>query len=215
MKTREISVSAGKNIVLKGNLNIPEAATSLVIFSHGSGSSRFSRRNSFVADQLNQSGAATLLTDLLTQSEDNVYENRFNTDLLTDRLLRVTSFARELPELQNLPVGYFGTSTGTASALQAAAALEDGILAVVSRGGRPDLAKNLENVKAPTLLIVGSFDEDVIVINQQAYAFLRCRKKIEIIEGASHLFEEPGKLEKVAALAKSWFEKHLFVFSQI
>lgn len=209
MKTSEISIPVEKNITLKGNLNLPDNPGSFVIFSHGSGSSRFSKRNNFVAEILNQEGIATLLTDLLTEAEDNIYENRFNIDLLTERLVKVTLFVREFPNLKKLPTGYFGASTGAASALQAATRLEDIIQAVVSRGGRPDLAKTLEKVKAPTLLIVGSFDEDVIVINQQAYSLLQCEKKMEIIEGASHLFEEPGKLAKVAAFAKNWFGKYL------
>lgn len=209
MKTNEIHIPVEKNIELKGNLSIPEGSRSLVIFSHGSGSSRFSSRNNFVAEVLNQSKTATLLTDLLTESEDDVYENRFDIDLLTERLVKVTLFARGYKELKKLPIGYFGASTGAASALQAAVQLGDIIHAVVSRGGRPDLAKNLDKVKAPVLLIVGSFDEEVIMINQQAYSMMQCEKKMEIIEGASHLFEEPGKLAKVAAMAKDWFGKYL------
>lgn len=209
MKTSEVSIPVEKNIELKGNLNIPDGSDSLVIFSHGSGSSRLSSRNNFVAEVLNQSKTATLLTDLLTESEDDVYENRFDIDLLTERLVKVTLFVRGFSELKKLPIGYFGASTGAASALQAATQLEDVIHAVVSRGGRPDLAKSLDKVKAPTLLIVGSFDEEVIMINQQAYSMLQCQKKMEIIEGASHLFEEPGRLAKVAALAKDWFGKYL------
>lgn len=209
MKVSEINIPIRRNITLKGNLNIPENAHSLVIFSHGSGSSRFSSRNRLVAEVLNQEKTATLLTDLLTESEDSIYENRFNIDLLTDRLVHITNYVRDLPYINNLPIGYFGASTGAASALQAAAQFEDVVHAVVSRGGRPDLAKSLEKVKAPTLLIVGSHDEDVIMINQQAYSLLNCEKKLIIVEGASHLFEEPGKLARVAELAKDWFAKYL------
>lgn len=209
MKTSEINIPIEKNINLKGNLNIPEDSNSLVIFSHGSGSSRLSKRNNFVAEEFNKVKTATLLIDLLTENEDSIYENRFDIDLLSERLIRITLFIREFPELKNLSTGYFGASTGAASALQAAVQLGGVIHAVVSRGGRPDLARNLEKVQSPTLLIVGSFDEEVIVINQQAYSLLNCEKKMEIVEGASHLFEEPGKLAKVAELAKGWFGKYL------
>lgn len=209
MKTNEISIPVGKNITLHGNLTIPFGASSLVIFSHGSGSSRFSTRNNYVAGILNKEKIATLLTDLLTEREDNVFENRFNINLLTDRLVAVTSYAHQMPELKKSPIGYFGASTGAASALQAAVQLSDIIHVVVSRGGRPDLAKTLNQVKAPTLLIVGSLDTQVIELNEQAYFLLRCEKKTEIIEGASHLFEEPGKLDEVAAMATQWFKKYL------
>jgi len=209
METNEISIPVGKYITLHGNLKIPFGASSLVIFSHGSGSSRFSTRNNYVAGILNKEKIATLLTDLLTEREDNVFENRFNINLLTDRLVAVTSYAHQMPELKKLPIGYFGASTGAASALQAAVQLSDIIHVVVSRGGRPDLAKTLNQVKAPTLLIVGNLDTQVIELNEQAYSLLRCEKKTEIIEGASHLFEEPGKLDEVAAMATQWFKKYL------
>jgi pimeloyl-ACP methyl ester carboxylesterase len=209
MKTSEISVPIG-NLTLKGNLNIPDKTNSIIIFSHGSGSSRFSTRNNYVAGILNKEKITTLLIDLLTESEDSIYENRFNIDLLTERLIAVTSHVRQLPELGNLVIGYFGASTGAASALKAAARLKDTINAVVSRGGRPDLAKSaLAEVKAPTLLIVGSLDEEVIELNEQAYSLLNCEKKLEIVDGASHLFEESGKLDEVARLATDWFKNHL------
>lgn len=209
METIEIDIPFdGFN--LKGNLTIPKEAICLVIFSHGSGSSRFSKRNNYVAKMLNQNNIATLLTDLLTMEEDNVYENRFDIDLLTDRLVGVTNVVSKFPKLQNLPIGYFGASTGAASALKAAARLSHEIQSVVSRGGRPDLAlADLKLIQAPTLLIVGSLDEVVINLNEQAFKFLNCYKKLAIIEGASHLFEEPGKLEEVAHLASKWFLKYI------
>lgn len=211
MKTTEINISINESVKLQGTLNIPSGAESFVIFSHGSGSSRFSSRNRHVAGVLNKEKIATLLIDLLTKKEDEVFENRFNIELLTERLVSVTKQVHQFPELKNLPVGYFGASTGAASALKAAEILNDIIEAVVSRGGRPDLAKSsLTNVKAPTLLIIGSLDENVIELNKRAYSYLNCEKKIEIIEGATHLFEEPGTLDKVAELATSWFKKHLY-----
>jgi len=210
MKTSELSIPVGRGINVKGNLNVPANPVSLVIFSHGSGSSRFSPRNKHVADVLNKSNIATLLADLLTPEEDSIYENRFNIDLLTERLIAVTKYTSELFDLKNIPVGYFGASTGAASALKAAAKLSDIIRAVVSRGGRPDLAGNaLPQVKASSLLIVGSLDSGVIELNEGAYSMLRSEKKIEIVQGATHLFEEPGKLDEVAELATAWFNKHL------
>jgi putative phosphoribosyl transferase len=209
MKTIEINIPIN-SFFLQGNLNIPDEAAALVIFSHGSGSSRYSVRNNYVAQLLNKEKIATLLTDLLTEKEDTIYENRFNIDLLTERLTAVTHYATELPLLQNLPVGYFGASTGAASALKAAAQLDTIIKAVVSRGGRPDLANSLlQKVKAATLLMVGSLDEEVIRLNEHAYSKLNCEKKMQIIHGATHLFEEPGKLDTVAHLAIDWFKNHL------
>ncbi len=211
MKTREINISINESVKLQGTLNIPSGARSFVIFSHGSGSSRFSSRNRHVAGILNKEKIATLLIDLLTKKEDEVFENRFNINLLTERLVSVTKQVHQFSELKNLPFGYFGASTGAASALKAAETLPDIIEAVVSRGGRPDLAKSsLANVKAPTLLIIGSLDENVIELNKRAYLLLNCEKKIEIIEGATHLFEESGKLDEVATLATHWFKKHLY-----
>jgi putative phosphoribosyl transferase len=209
METIEIDIPVDE-FILKGNLTIPKNANSLVIFSHGSGSSRFSTRNNFVARILNQSNIATLLTDLLTMEEDEIYENRFDIELLTQRLIAVTNYVTELPLLKDLPIGYFGASTGAASALKAAARLEHKIKAIVSRGGRPDLAsEDLKLIEAPTLLIVGSLDYVVIELNEQAYKHLKCYKKFEIIDGATHLFEEQGKLEEVADLASKWFTEHI------
>jgi putative phosphoribosyl transferase len=205
---KEIQISL-KDVELGANLAEPTDAKALVIFAHGSGSSRLSPRNNFVADVLNKHNLATLLTDLLTAFEDEVYENRFNIALLSHRLIQVTEWASQQPGLTRLPIGYFGASTGAASALQAAAMLDKNIKAVVSRGGRPDLAIALKEVKAPTLLIVGSRDTQVMGLNNQAYEQLASEKNIEIVEGASHLFEEPGALHKVADLAANWFEKYL------
>jgi putative phosphoribosyl transferase len=209
MKSDEIVIPIGKSTFLQGELSIPTAAKSLVIFSHGSGSSRYSSRNRHVARMLNKESIATLLIDLLTETENAIYETRFDIDLLTERLVTITSRVRNFSELRNCSIGYFGASTGAASALQAAARLGDTIHAVVSRGGRPDLAKNLIHVKAPTLLIVGSLDTEVIRLNQQAYTLLGSEKKMEIIEGASHLFEEPNKLDEVTLMATEWFRKYL------
>lgn len=209
METIEIDIPVDE-FILKGNLTIPKNANSIVIFSHGSGSSRFSTRNNFVARILNQSNIATLLTDLLTMEEDEIYENRFDIELLTQRLIAVTNYTSKLTSLKNLPIGYFGASTGAASALKAAARLKNKIEAIVSRGGRPDLAlDDLKLIEAPTLLIVGSRDHVVIELNEQAYMNLKCYKKLEIIDGATHLFEEPGKLEEVAYLASKWFTEHI------
>ncbi|MGI9542926.1 MAG: dienelactone hydrolase family protein [Cyclobacteriaceae bacterium] len=195
---------------LTGNLNIPYQASGLVIFSHGSGSSRLSPRNNYVAEVIRNQQMGTLLFDLLTEKEDEEYERRFNIDLLTERLVAVTEWIETQPQVQNLPFGYFGASTGAASALSAAAGLEHRIKAVVSRGGRPDLSLEvLYQVTAPTLLIVGSLDDQVITLNQQAYDKLTGKKELKIIAGASHLFEEPGKLEEVADLAAGWFKKYL------
>lgn len=205
----EIEIKTGK-VLLRGNLEVPEKAIGFVIFSHGSGSSRFSVRNRQVAAYLNQERIATLLTDLLTEEEDRVYQNRFNIDLITERLIAVTENVLQRPELKDLETGYFGASTGAASAIRAAAKLDRKISAVVSRGGRPDLATSaLLDLKAPTLLIVGSLDVDVLMLNEQAMGMMFCDKKLEVVEGASHLFEEPGKLEEVSKLATSWFIRHL------
>jgi len=194
---------------LKGILSVPEGASGVVVFAHGSGSSRFSRRNVFVAKELEKAGIATLLTDLLTEKEDEVYETRFNIGLLTERLGGVVRFLGEEPETKGLFLGLFGASTGAAGALNIAAEFGSKVSAVVSRGGRPDLAmENLRKVTAPTLLIVGGNDVDVIELNKQAFAALHCEKKLEIVPGATHLFEEPGALEQVAALSVRWFKKY-------
>ena len=193
-----------------GNLALVEGSSGIVIFTHGSGSSRFSERNNFVARELQKDGFATLLFDLLTEEEDQTYENRFDIPLLTERLVEVTRWVWKEPNTKQLAVGYFGASTGSASALIAAAELGGDIKAVVSRGGRPDLAVDyLPKVKSPTLLIVGGDDTEVIELNQQAYDRLTCEKKYEIVPGATHLFEEPGALEEVARLAGEWFAKYV------
>ena len=204
-----VRIPAG-NVELEGELVIPPGVNNVVIFSHGSGSSRLSPRNNFVAKVLQKNNIGTLLIDLLTRAEDEIYENRFNINHLTERLNEVTKWITEQPELMNFKIGYFGASTGAASALKAAAKLGNLIKAVVSRGGRPDLAMSvLEKVQAPTLLIVGGKDYQVIELNQQAYNQLKTEKKMNIIPGATHLFEEPGALEKVADIAADWFVKHL------
>lgn len=198
------------SIKLEGNLRIPMNASTLVIFAHGSGSSLFSPRNNFVAQVLQKQGIATLLADLLTQTEDELYENRFDIELLTERLIKITQWAKAQPTTKTLSIGYFGASTGAAAALAAASQLGNDIKAVVSRGGRPDLAMEvLLPMTSPTLLIVGGADTDVIGLNQQAFEKLSCVKEIKIVEGATHLFEEPGALEEVAKLAAEWFKKYL------
>jgi putative phosphoribosyl transferase len=205
----EVSIPVGKAI-LKGDLAIPVKAKGIIIFSHGSGSSRFSPRNRHVAQYLQERSFGTLLLDLLTPAEDKVYLNRFDIDLLTTRLCGATEWVEELRAAKNCSVGYFGASTGAASALKAASRYHE-IEAVVCRGGRPDLVMaDLHKVAAPTLLIVGSLDADVLKLNQEAYAELGCTKQLDIVEGASHLFEEPGMMEKVSELAADWFTRHLF-----
>lgn len=205
---KEVNIPMGK-VILKGELFIPQESEAIVIFSHGSGSSRFSIRNRMVATYLQKENFGTLLFDLLTEEEDEQYSNRFNIDLLTHRLAGTTLWLEELAAVKNCPIGYFGASTGAASALKAAALLPR-IRAVVSRGGRPDLAiENLPRVKAPTLLIVGSLDQDVLKLNQEAYAQLGGEKKLEVVDGATHLFEERGKMEIVSSLAANWFAKYL------
>jgi putative phosphoribosyl transferase len=198
-------------ILLDGELTLPEQMQGLVIFAHGSGSSRLSPRNNYVAQVLHQGGIGTLLMDLLTRGEDAIYGTRFNIDLLTDRLLLATRWLREQPEARNQPIGYFGASTGAAAALRAAAVSGANISAVVSRGGRPDLAESaLEHVKTPTLLIVGGNDEVVLQLNRAAFARLPGEKKeLAIVVGATHLFEEPGALEQVAHEAALWFGKYI------
>jgi putative phosphoribosyl transferase len=193
------------------DLIIPQRAAGVVLFAHGSGSSRHSPRNQYVAKQLREARLGTLLIDLLTPEEDETYRTRFDIGLLTQRLADAArSLARE-PQTKDLPVGLFGASTGAAAALEVAAALPEAIRAVVSRGGRPDLASRaaLHKVKAPTLLIVGGDDTGVIELNEQAYAALGCVKHLAIVPGATHLFEEPGTLEEVARLAAQWFTRHL------
>jgi len=199
-----------KDLDLKGILRKTEHPRGMIIFCHGSGSSRLSARNNFVADLLMEAGYSSLLFDLLTEDEDLIYENRFNIELLTQRLLQVTEFIIKSEKLKEVPIGYFGASTGAASALYAAANLGQKIGAIVSRGGRPDMAMPVLNkIKSPTLFIVGGDDHTVIELNQKAFDQLACIKKMEIIEGASHLFAEPGKLEEVAQLSIAWFDDYL------
>ena len=193
---------------------MPSATRGVVLFAHGSGSSRFSPRNQYVAKALNKAGLATLLIDLLTKEEEDIdtstAEFRFDIDLLSQRLIGATKWLRENPTTRNLAFGYFGASTGAAAALIAAAKIPEEIKAVVSRGGRPDLAVDyLQKVKAPTLLIVGGNDPTVLDLNKKALVRLSVLKKLEIVSGASHLFEEPGKLEEVAKLSADWFLAHL------
>jgi len=197
-------------IKLEGSLIIPSKARGVVLFAHGSGSSRHSPRNNFVAQTLQSSGIGTLLMDLLTRQEDTVYETRFDIDLLTWRLERATQWLMEQPQSRSLNVGYFSASTGAAAALNAAATFGTAIGAVVSRGGRPDLAMSaLPQVQSPTLLIVGGLDDVVIDLNRKAYEELKAEKHLAVVPGATHLFEEPGTLQEVARLAARWFTKHL------
>jgi putative phosphoribosyl transferase len=197
------------SVRLEGELMIPKNAAGVVLFAHGSGSSRLSPRNQYVAEALRNAGIGTLLFDLLTEDEAADRDNVFDIDFLAHRLSDATRWLRGRPETRDCPLGYFGASTGAAAAL-AAAAEDHAIRAVVSRGGRPDLAmRHLADVKAPTLLIVGGDDYGVIELNEQAYRALRCEKSLEIVPGATHLFEEPGTLEQVAALANDWFNRHL------
>ena len=209
----EEQIPAGR-AVLSGNLTIPENAMALVLFAHGSGSSRHSPRNKFVAHTLNRAGLGTLLFDLLTPEEEalDIYtrEHRFNISLLAERLVHATKWTRQHEETRDLRIGHFGSSTGGAAALAAAAKLPQDIGAVVSRGGRPDLAGDaLARVQAPTLLIVGGNDNIVIELNEMARDQMRCEVNLEIIPGATHLFEEPSALEQVAKLASDWFSLHL------
>jgi putative phosphoribosyl transferase len=197
-------------VTLEGVLSIPTKTKGVVLFAHGSGSSRLSPRNTFVARVLQGGGFATLLIDLLEEAEAVDRRKVFDIDLLADRLLAITKWLATGSSTQDLPVGYFGASTGAGAALQAAARSPSPIGAVVSRGGRPDLAEQyLGAVKAPTLLIVGGFDIPVIGMNEEALRLLRCPKELKIVPGASHLFEEPGTLEQVADHARDWFQRYL------
>jgi len=209
----EVQIPAGR-AVLSGNLTISENAVGLVLFAHGSGSGRHSPRNQFVARTLNDASLATLLFDLLTQHEEAIDmrtgEHRFNIGLLAERLVHATRWAKQQEQTRNLRIGYFGSSTGGGAALVAAAEIPQDVGAIVSRGGRPDLAGDaLPKVKAPTLLIVGGNDDIVIELNEMARDQMRYEVKLEIVPGATHLFEEPGALEKVAKLASDWFVNHI------
>lgn len=210
---REVLIRTG-SVCLGGELTIPPRSPGVVVFAHGSGSGRFSRRNQFVAGVLRQAGLGTLLFDLLTGEEERLDEAtrslRFDIPLLSRRLVEVVRWMEGLPEASGRSIGLFGASTGGAAALVAAAELGSAVRAVVSRGGRPDLAgAALRHVAAPTLLIVGGYDDLVIDLNEEAWARLRCEKQLRIVPGATHLFEEPGKLEEVARLATAWFASHL------
>ncbi|MFE1310014.1 phosphoribosyltransferase family protein [Streptomyces sp. NPDC058755] len=206
---REVEVAAGA-VRLRGRLTLPEGATGVVAFAHGSGSSRHSPRNRFVAEGLNRAGLGTLLFDLLTEAEERDRANVFDIGLLAGRLAGATGWLREEPDVEGLAVGYFGASTGAAAALWAAAEPSARPAAVVSRGGRPDLAgPRLPEVTAPTLLIVGGADLQVLGLNQEAQAQLRCENRLDVVPGATHLFEEPGTLERVTELARDWFTDHM------
>lgn len=209
MQRTQVSLPAD-HVTLDGELVLPQGATAVVLFAHGSGSSRFSPRNNYVASVLQEARIATLLFDLLTREEDRNYDTRFDIALLTRRLLAATAWVRQNAATQALRIGYFGASTGAAAALQAAAEMGGKVCAVVSRGGRPDLAgaAALRKVSAPTLLIVGGEDFGVIELNEGAYAELACEKKLTIIPGATHLFEETGTLEQAARAASAWFAAH-------
>lgn len=209
----DVKIPAG-NVMLEGELALPKEAQGIVLFVHGSGSSRHSPRNQYVAQVLQSAEIGTLLFDLLTEDEEAIDRStghlRFDIGLLSERLIHATHWIQRNSNTQNLQIGYFGASTGGAAALVAAALLGDQISAVVSRGGRPDLAGDaLPKVIAPTLLIVGGFDKIVIELNRQAFEQLQCEKALEIVPAASHLFEEPGKLEEVAKIASDWFAQYL------
>ena len=215
---RLVRVKAG-SATIEGNLNLPEGARAVVLFAHGSGSSRFSSRNRYVARVLNEAKLATLLIDLLTPEEEAIDQRtahlRFDIRLLAGRLVSATDWLTQNVDTRHLSIGYFGASTGAAAALVAAAERPEVVHAVVSRGGRPDLAgAALPRVRAPTLLIVGGDDVQVIELNRAALALLRCEKQLVIVPGASHLFEEPGALDEVARLAREWFRQHLIPDAQ-
>jgi dienelactone hydrolase len=213
MRAGEITVNAG-GAALEGSIALPEKSAGIVVFAHGSGSSRLSPRNRRVAAFLNAGGLGTLLFDLLTTEESRIDERtgelRFDIELLGRRLVGALDWLAQRPDVRGLPVGLFGASTGAAAALIAAAERPDQVAAVVSRGGRPDLAVDaLPRVRAPTLLIVGALDGPVIGMNREAASRMRNEHRVEIVPGATHLFEEPGKLEEVAQLARAWFQQHL------
>src|SRR5712672_4468245 len=213
IEERLIRVPAGA-VTLEGNLTLPEQSRGIVLFAHGSGSSRHSPRNRYVARVLNEAKLATLLIDVLTLHEEVIdartAQLRFDIDLLAERLVDATDWLTQFPDTKHLRIGYFGASTGAAAALAAAAVRPDVVGAVASRGGRPDLAgAALIRVRAPTLLIVGEDDKQVLELNRSALAQLRCEKQLGVVPGATHLFEEPGALDVVAQLARDWFERHL------
>lgn len=196
-------------LTLEGELTIPGHVSGLILFAHGSGSSRLSPRNNYVAQVLQKHNLATLLVDLLTSQEDMDYESRFDIDLLSQRLVKITEWLKRHEETKNLKIGYFGASTGAAAAVKAAAVEQNKISAIVSRGGRVDLADiQLSEITAPTLLIVGEYDDFVIEVNEYAFKKIKCEKHLSIITGATHLFEEEGALEEVARQAAEWFKKY-------
>jgi putative phosphoribosyl transferase len=213
MTQQEITIPIGK-VIVGGNLNIPSGAVGIVLFAHGSGSSRFSPRNQYVAKEFNEAKIGTLLFDLLTSEEEEqdtfTAEYRFNIGLLAERLIGATEHLKKDKQAKDYPFGYFGASTGAAAALIGAAKLPNYIATVISRGGRPDLAAEyLPKVTAPTLLLVGGLDTEVIELNREAMAQMKTEKKLVIVPGATHLFEEPGKLEEVAKISTDWFLKNL------
>ncbi|MFD1562637.1 dienelactone hydrolase family protein [Haloarchaeobius amylolyticus] len=198
------------DVELEGMLEIPADAPGVVVFAHGSGSSRKSPRNNFVADVIRDRGLGTLLFDLLTEAEDQYRENRFDIPLLTDRLVAVTEWLWDREDVPDVNIGYFGSSTGAASALRGVARLQGDVDAVVSRGGRVDMASEvLDEVRAPTLFIVGGNDTQVLDLNREALDHLTCEKDLHVVEGAGHLFEGEGQLEEVADVAADWFAEHL------
>jgi dienelactone hydrolase len=218
-KHKEVAIDIG-HVRLAGDLALPGNAKGLVVFAHGSGSSRFSKRNRYVADVLNQAELATLLFDLLTADEEAIDERtrelRFDIGLLSQRLIGAVDWLSQHHFLRDLSIGLFGASTGAAAALNTAAARPEQVAAVVSRGGRPDLAAEaLPHVRSPVLLIVGGHDQTVLQLNQQAAAQLRAARKLSIVAGATHLFEEPGKLEEVAKLACNWFQQYLITHERL
>jgi dienelactone hydrolase len=213
MIVTEVRIPVG-GVMVEGNLTIPDGVQGVVVFAHGSGSSRFSPRNQYVSHEFVKVNMGTLLFDLLTREEEEedivTAEYRFNIPLLAERLIAATEWLRADPNTRKLSLGYFGASTGAAAALIAAAKLPHEVSAVVSRGGRPDLAENyLPQVRAPTLLLVGGEDTEVIELNREAMAQITTEKQLLIVPGATHLFEEPGKLEEVAKLSADWFVRHL------
>jgi pimeloyl-ACP methyl ester carboxylesterase len=217
--TQKVHIPSGE-VILEGELQIPGAAKGIVLFAHGSGSSRFSPRNQYVARVIREAGIGTLLFDLLTREEEAIdlktRHLRFDICLLARRLVDASNWIAERSETKHLRAGYFGSSTGGGAALVAASEIGDEIGAVVSRGGRPDMAgEALTRVVSPTLLIVGGLDQVVIQLNEEAYRRLRCKKELKIVPGATHLFEEPGKLEEVARLAAEWFRHYLHPQSAI
>jgi len=210
----EVKIPINEISAINGNLTTPQGANAVVVFAHGSGSGRFSPRNQYVAKVFNQAGIATLLIDLLTPEEEEIdvvtTEYRFNIELLAQRLVTATQWLKQDLKTSAMTFGFFGASTGAAAALIGAAKLPDIVKAVVSRGGRPDLAGNfLEQVESPTLFLVGGLDEVVLDLNRQAMAQMSAETRLVVVEGATHLFEEQGKLEEVAKLSSDWFVRHL------